>query len=244
MLGYLKEHGYRNVGVLKFRVQKGDEPVSDHVGTLNLDLAARLEVALVLTTDIKVPLGIIHDASAVAAKIPGANHLNEPGRRALLGARYPLAWGGEQVEPDAFLTGVAQVSPDLKTVTMSILAFGRDGGKLEKVADFTATTDPPMLTAAGESFVLTRGLFDEGQVKMTKVVEIALKVKAQQALNPIQSAERPWRWRSSTTAGPSRWRSGAVRAGPRAARGAEGHARAAEDRRDARPLWRRPHGQR
>ncbi len=191
VLGYLKEHGYRNVGVLKFRVQKGDEPVSDHVGTLNLDLAARLEVALVLTTDIKAPLGIIHDASAVAAKIPGANHLNEPGRRALLGARYPLAWGGEQVEPDAFLTGVAQVSPDLKTVTMSILAFGRDGGKLEKVADFTATTDPPMLTAAGESFVLTRGLFDEGQVKMTKVVEIALKVKAQQALNPIQSAEAP-----------------------------------------------------
>ena len=92
MLGYLKEHGYRNVGVLKFRVQKGDEPVSDRVGTLNLDLAARLEVALVLTTDIKAPLGIIHDASAVAAKIPGANHLNEPGRRALLGRATP--WPG------------------------------------------------------------------------------------------------------------------------------------------------------
>src|SRR5271157_1152105 len=165
IIRYLKDHGYKNVGVLKFRVQKGDEPVSDRVGTLNRDLAARLEIALVLTTDIKAPLGIIHDASAVAAKIPGANHLNEPGRRALLGARYPLAWGGEPVEPDAFLTGVAQVSPDLKTVTMSILAFGRDGGKLEKVADFTATTDPPMLTAAGESFVLTRGLFDGGQVK-------------------------------------------------------------------------------
>jgi hypothetical protein len=101
VLGYLKEHGYRNVGVLKFRVQKGDEPVSDRVGTLNLDLAARLEVALVLTTDIQAPLGVIHDASTVAARIPGANHLTEPGRRALLGARYPLAWGGEQVEPDA-----------------------------------------------------------------------------------------------------------------------------------------------
>ena len=173
IIRYLKDHGYKNVGVLKFRVKKGDEPVSDHVGTLNLNLAARLEIALVLANDIKAPLGIIHDASAVAAKIPGANHLNEPGRQRLVPGRA-TRWPGaiEQVEPDAFLTGVAQVSPDLKTVTVSILAFGRDGGKLEKVADFTATTDPPTLTEAGESFVLTRGPFDGGQVKMTKVVEI------------------------------------------------------------------------
>jgi hypothetical protein len=191
VLGYLQEHGYRSVGVLKFRVQKGDEPVSDRVGTLNLDLAARLEVALVLTTDIKAPLGIIHDASAVAAKVPGANHLTEPGRRALFQARYPLAWGGQAVEPDAFLTGVARLSPDLRAVTVSLLAFGRDGGKLEKVTDFTAATDPPTLTAAGESFVLTRGLFEGGQVMLTKAVESALKVKTGQAVNPVQSAEAP-----------------------------------------------------
>jgi hypothetical protein len=191
VLGYLKEHGHRKVGVLKFRVQKGGEPVSDRVGTLNLDLAARLEVALVLTTNIQAPLGIIHDASAVAAKIPGANHLTEPGRRALFAARYPLAWGGEQVEPDAFLTGVARLGPDLKTVTVSFLAFGRNSGKLEEVADFTATTDPPTLTAAGESFVLTRGLFDGGQVKLINAVESALKVKTGQAVNPLQSAEAP-----------------------------------------------------
>ena len=49
-------------GVLKFRVKKGEEPVSDRVGTLNLDLAARLEISvLVLATDIKAPVGIIHD---------------------------------------------------------------------------------------------------------------------------------------------------------------------------------------
>ena len=191
VLGYLKEHGVRNVGVLKFRVKKGEEPVSDRVGTLNLDLAARLEIALVLATDIKAPVGIIHDASAVAAKTPGANHLTEAGRRALFQARYPLAWGQEQVKPDAFLSGVALISPDLKTVTVSIQSFGPDGGKPREVAQFTATTDPPTLTAAGESFVLTRGLFDGGQVKLTKVVETALKVKTGQTANPVQSPEAP-----------------------------------------------------
>ncbi len=80
----LKEHGVRNVGVLKYRVKKGDQPVSARIGTLNLDLAARREIALVLATDIKAPLGIIHDASAVTARTPGANHLTEPGRRALI----------------------------------------------------------------------------------------------------------------------------------------------------------------
>src|SRR3954466_6827164 len=78
VLADLKAHGVRNVGVLKFRVKKGEQPVSDRVGTLNLDLAARLEIALVLATDIKAPVGIIHDASAVAARTPGANHLTEP----------------------------------------------------------------------------------------------------------------------------------------------------------------------
>src|SRR3954469_24886197 len=68
VLGYLKGQGYKNVGVLKFRVKKGEQPLSDRVGTLNLNLAARLEIALVLATDIKAPLGIIHDASAVAAR--------------------------------------------------------------------------------------------------------------------------------------------------------------------------------
>src|SRR4051794_28938548 len=120
VLGDLKAHGVQNVGVLKFRVKKGNEPVSDRVGTLNRDLATRLEIALVLAPDFRMPLGIIRDASAVAATIQRANHLNEPGRRALFQARYPLAWGSEQVTPDAFLTGVALLSADLRTVTVSI----------------------------------------------------------------------------------------------------------------------------
>ena len=127
----------------------------------------------------------------MAAKIAGANHLVESGRKPLFASRYPLAWGDEQVEPDAFLTGVALLSPDLKTVTVGIVVFGREGGKLEPLVNFTAETDPPALAAAGESFVLTRGLFDAGQVKLTKVVETAVKVKSGESPNPVKSPDAP-----------------------------------------------------
>jgi hypothetical protein len=190
VLGYLKGHGYRTVGVLKFRVKKGTEPVSDRVGALNLDLAARLEVALVLANDVRAPLGVVRDASAVAATIPGANHLTAPGRQALFRGRYPLAWGNERVEPDAFLTGVAALSPDLKTVTVHLLAFGRDGGAVEKVGEFMARTDAPTLAAAGESF-RTRGAFDAGEVATTEAVDAASKVKAARQANPLADPAAP-----------------------------------------------------
>jgi len=87
----LRSHGYKNVGVLKFRVQKEDGPISDRIGLINQSLADRLEIALILADELRAPLGIIHDASAVAATLPAANHLKPEGRRALFGAMYPLA---------------------------------------------------------------------------------------------------------------------------------------------------------
>src|SRR5262245_21398421 len=44
----LRDKGCRNVGVLKFQVQKGKQPASDNVGTLNMSTAGRLEMALML----------------------------------------------------------------------------------------------------------------------------------------------------------------------------------------------------
>jgi hypothetical protein len=192
ILRYAREHGYRNLGVLKFRVKKGDEPVSDNVGTLNLNLASRLEIALVLADDFSNPIGIVRDASAVAAKIPGANHLKADGRRALFGGRYPLAWGEEQVIPDAFLTGVVSVSTDLRELSVGIVVFDKRGETLDKVVQFTATPDPPVLAEAGESYVLTRGLFDKGQVELTStVVDLAAQVKSAQQPNPLQDPSAP-----------------------------------------------------
>ncbi len=53
ILPTLKDRGYKNVGVLKFRVKKGDEPATDRAGTLNLRLAEKLEMALILANKIQ-----------------------------------------------------------------------------------------------------------------------------------------------------------------------------------------------
>jgi hypothetical protein len=66
---FKEEKKYRNVGVLKFLVaREGKKDFSDNAGTLNMLLARRLEVALVLANDRKNLLGIIRNASAVAAR--------------------------------------------------------------------------------------------------------------------------------------------------------------------------------
>src|SRR5581483_6105032 len=48
VLAHLQQEGYHNVGVLKFQVKKGNAPASDNVGPINLGIANRLELALVL----------------------------------------------------------------------------------------------------------------------------------------------------------------------------------------------------
>src|SRR5215475_1082632 len=52
----IRKHGYRNVGVLRFHVKKGDEPESDAVGLINQGLATRLELALILANDLRNPV--------------------------------------------------------------------------------------------------------------------------------------------------------------------------------------------
>jgi len=194
----LKDRGYANVGVLKFRVSKDGQALSDHAGTLNLFLARRLEVALVLANDPRRPLGIIDNATAVAHRTRGTNHLTREGRRKLFEARYPLAWGKEEVSPDAFVTGIAQVGPDLKTLEVSLFVFDQKKNKLEPVGkDFKALLQPGQLAELGESFS-TRGLFDAGAVNLVeekakeeKVVQSAAKVKEGKATHPANDPQAP-----------------------------------------------------
>jgi hypothetical protein len=49
ILEKLREQGCKNIGVLKFRVQKAGGRATDNGGTLNTFLAERLEVALTLS---------------------------------------------------------------------------------------------------------------------------------------------------------------------------------------------------
>ncbi len=195
ILDYLRGKGYKTVGVLKFRVKKGADPISDSVGALNSLMADRLEIALIMKDSLQASdqIGIIHKASDEAAKLPGATHLTPEGRKTLFEGKYKLAWGDQAATPDVFITGLVQITPDLHEMSINLLAFGRDGGALEKVIPpFQAPVDAASLSELGESFVL-RGGFDGGNVKLTETaaVETAYKIKAKEASFPLSDRSAP-----------------------------------------------------
>jgi hypothetical protein len=171
ILQKLKKKHCRHVGVLKFLVHRDDETrPTDTAGTLNLSLAQRLELALILAnenhpTDPAKQVGVIRDASAVAARIPGADHTTMIGRLALFAAAYEPAWGHGPVQADAFLTGVVRIGKDLQELRISIDAVFRNVDRMQRVARFIVATDADTLVETGESFQL-RGAFDEGQVEL------------------------------------------------------------------------------
>ena len=150
----LRKHGYQNVGVLKFLVRTGDGPFTDNAGELNLGLANRLEVALILANPDE-DLGIIHQASRTVAASPHmrANHLTPGGRKRFFDQKYELAWGEEMVQPDAFLTGEVTLKPDLTVMTVLIKAFDKDGEE-EKLAEFTVPANARALSEAGYNYYL------------------------------------------------------------------------------------------
>lgn len=189
----LLEKGYKNVGVLKFRVKKGNEPVSDNVGTLNMTLANKLEIALVLANppDESRQIGIIQNASSVAARVKRANHLLKEGRGPLFEETYPLAWGDQQVKPDAFLMGAARVSPDLQEMTVNVLAFDKVNDPVQVVPPFTVATNANLMTEMNESFML-RGVFDQPEAKVNEqAVATAADVAKKKADYPLQSSTAP-----------------------------------------------------
>lgn len=160
LLDFARQKGAKNVGVLKFLVQKGTEPPGFSAGELNTALARRLEVALVLA-DPEEPaqqLGIIHDASVrvVDANNARADHRTARGRRAFFDLHdYPLAWGDDKVKADLFFTGLAVLNPQRTQLTVRIDAFGADGNLTEGVARFTAPVTARDLIDSGYSYALT-----------------------------------------------------------------------------------------
>lgn len=194
---YLKENKYENVGVLKFIVKKHGEPTSDNVGPLNLTLAGKLEIALVLANkDEKT--GILKNASEVAKGLKDAGYGSDKGRARLFAdgkAIYPLAWGNKQAAADAFVTGCVWVSKDLRTMTVAIMAFGKKdrGAQWHKLAQFDVPLkDEVLLIEMGETF--SRGLFDGGKVMLHErndLVANAQEAKDQPNKNPILPGNKP-----------------------------------------------------
>jgi hypothetical protein len=167
---------YDNVGVLKFRAARGGDPLRDplrdDLGPINCSLADRLEVALVLAQKEDDTLGILLHASDAVSKSGNsdASHLTETGRAAFFpekrepenrdtAIKFDRPWGnGRKVPADAFLTGEARLSADLKTVDVTVQLFDRaDPATLKEVDKFTALLDWRALAEAGVSFVHRRG---------------------------------------------------------------------------------------
>jgi hypothetical protein len=158
---FLKDEGYKNVGVLRFQLQKGKEKATYSAGPINGNMAARLENALKMENDPKNPVGIIHNASAViAAKEPDKRWAEGDARRRadLFDYSYPLAWGDDKVKPDAFLHGRVRLSADMRTTTVLIACFDRKSDKEREVCTIKVPTDRTILADAGQSFVVSHGL--------------------------------------------------------------------------------------
>jgi hypothetical protein len=195
VLALLRQKGCRTVGVLKFRVQPFSEvQPTDHLGPLNMALADRLELALLLANDEKNPIGIIRSASAVASLIPAANHLLVDGRLALFGPKYPLAWGKDDalVTPDAFLTGAARFSPDLRRLGITIVACLKDANTVYAGTEFFVDCDAELLIEAGESYLLPGAFKEPGPLSPAAAVQASLGLwLPRPPHSPLVDAEAP-----------------------------------------------------
>jgi hypothetical protein len=153
-----------SVGVLKFLIFDDQGKPQHTVGTINSLLADRMEVALVLANRPTDPVTLIEDASSVAAKIEGANHLTKEGRKALLGGDYQPMWGDESVKADLLITGIAEIDSDKQIVTLSLMAFDNNSEDLSAIGeDQIIKLTPTLFAEAGASFT-TRGAFDHGKI--------------------------------------------------------------------------------
>ncbi len=162
-VAFINAEGYGNVGVLAFRVQKQGADVGGTVGTINRDLAAQLETALVIKRRKPATFTLLADASDTAAATPGAGVVTPEARRNLFAAKYRPAWGdaADTVAADAFLTGVAEVDSRLATMRVVLLAIDRSAAGPREVASFDAVVEPALLGPLGESFS-SRGLLNAG----------------------------------------------------------------------------------
>jgi hypothetical protein len=191
VMEYLKDKGYKNAGVLKFRVEKGKEMPSLNAGILNTRLSAALQHALILLNDPSHPIGIIEDPGK---STPRGTYLTSKGRRSLVEREYPLSWGTDSARPDVLLTGILAVSKDMKNADLVIRAFTKQNPEtIREVARVhIPKTDRALLAGIGQSFVVARGSRtvrdEEGENK--SAAENAAKNDSNNQ-TPLQSQDSP-----------------------------------------------------
>ncbi len=177
----LKKNHRLCVGVLKFLVRKGKGKSVDNAGPLNLRIAERLEVALVLAIEEKYKgVRILHDVSGTVVKQKNrrANHLTVKGRQAFFDNNYSPAWGKEEDLPaDVFLTGTIQFDDTFRKASITIEAFDKSGIQTE-VCSFESRIDSRTLSEASVSY-RSRGGSDpkEGETWTPDDVEQEMPIK-------------------------------------------------------------------
>lgn len=166
----LHEKGYKNVGILPFHVYRGpDEKSGYDVAPIALNLATRLENALILSQDPKSKklVGIIRDAAGTAPpaglKAYQSDKCSRDAFEELFVEQYNLAWGDKKVKADAFITGrvinPAKLNSPYVKVIIEIFdskSWDKDSGgvKRQQVQELCVRRDRPLLADLGISFTV------------------------------------------------------------------------------------------
>jgi hypothetical protein len=150
----IQKNGYKTVGALHFRCQKGDGPESFTLGPICSSMTTRLERALVLQDPVDQPFMLVKDVTgtAMAKKVSGwQNHAAD--RAKLFTLTYPSAWGNAPAKPDALLTGVVHLSKDMMITTVVVEAYSAKApDKKIKLHEFSVGTDRNILEQFGQSY--------------------------------------------------------------------------------------------
>jgi len=180
----LRTHDYKQVAILKFKVERPDGTITYDAGLINGNLANRLENALILANDLDQPIGITRNAGLTAAKAAAAKTIGQPttadGRESMFKLEYPLAWGTDKVKVDAFLTGVVKLSADMKEIEVTVQAFDKKKpADLRTVAKLTAPADRSILSDLGQSFLVKRSINNSDETQDKEAIDSAASLDKQ-----------------------------------------------------------------
>lgn len=152
MIKKLRQLGYKTVGTLPFAVKLGKKPSSWSRGPINQNMADLLESTLVYCNDPLKPLNVLNNPTQVAKKmIRGATLETHAGKQAFFNHAYPVYGTTFRTEkPDVLLTGRIDISPDMKTTSVTIVRMDRKNvGNLQFLHRFQFKTDRYLLADAG-----------------------------------------------------------------------------------------------
>jgi len=167
---YLVQKGCKNVGVLPFRLQKGDKLPQFRGGLIVNNMVDRVQHSLVFAANPEAPpIGIVDFA---AKKGHVTSYRTVADRKNLFKVEYPLLWGKppRQVPVDTFLTGKVAVSSDYRTAIVTIEAIDRTGSLTKKpVSEFKVKSDRYILADLGRGYSvkqvkLSRGIAAAGDI--------------------------------------------------------------------------------